>query len=94
MMDEQILATVLKRLDRIEDLINSRTQNTNDRYAEILVSIEEVKTSVAEIKTETKNMDKRVSVLEENKTWANRLLIGTMVTSIFSLVASLVIRLI
>lgn len=93
-MDAELLHNILNRLDKLEQLIVDRQNTTHNRYAEILVSIEEVKTSVAEIKTESKNMDKRVSVLEENKTWANRLLIGTMVTSIFSLVVSLVVRLI
>lgn len=93
-MDAELLHNILNRLEKLEQLIIDRQNTTHNRYAEILVSIEEVKTSVAEIKTETKNVDKRVSVLEENKTWANRLLIGTMVTSIFSLVVSLVIRLI
>lgn len=93
-MDAELLHNILHRLEKLEQLIIDRQNTTHNRYAEILVSIEEVKTSVAEIKTESKSMDKRVSVLEENKTWANRLLIGTMVTSIFSLVVSLVIRLI
>ena len=93
-MDAELLHNILHRLEKLEQLIIDRQNTTHNRYAEILVSIEEVKTSVAEIKTESKNMDKRVSILEENKTWANRLLIGTMVTSIFSLIVSLVIRLI
>lgn len=93
-MDAELLHNILNRLEKLEQLIIDRQNTTHNRYAEILVSIQEVKTSVAEIKTENKNMDKRVSVLEENKTWANRLLIGTMVTSIFSLIVSLVIRLI
>ena len=42
-MDEQLLTTVLKRLDRIEDLINARTQNTNDRYTEIKNELSEDK---------------------------------------------------
>lgn len=93
-MDAELLHNILNRLDKLEQLIVDRQNTTHSRYAEILVSIEEVKTSVAEIKTESKNMDKRVSVLEENKTWINRLVIGTMITSIFSLVVSVVVRLI
>ena len=93
-MDAELLHNILNRLDKLEQLIVDRQNTTHNRYAEILVSIEEVKTSVAEIKTETKNVDKRVSVLEENKTWINRLVIGTMITSIFSLVVSVVVRLI
>lgn len=93
-MDAELLHNILNRLDKLEQLIVDRQNTTHNRYAEILVSIEEVKTSVAEIKTESKNMDKRVSVLEENKTWINRLVIGTMITSIFSLVVSVVVRLI
>lgn len=93
-MDAELLHNILNRLDKLEQLIVDRQNTTHSRYAEILVSIEEVKTSVAEIRTESKNVDKRVSVLEENKTWINRLVIGTMITSIFSLVVSVVVRLI
>ena len=93
-MDAELLHNILNRLDKLEQLIVDRQNTTHSRYAEILVSIEEVKTSVAELKTESKNMDKRVSVLEENKTWINRLVIGTMITSVFSLVVNVVVRLI
>ena len=93
-MDAELLHNILNRLDKLEQLIVDRQNTTHNRYAEILVSIEEVKTSVAEIKAESKSVDKRVSVLEENKTWINRLVIGTMITSIFSLVVSVVVRLI
>ena len=64
-MDAELLHNILNRLDKLEQLIVDRQNTTHNRYAEILVSIEEVKTSVAEIKTESKNVDKRVSVLEE-----------------------------
>ena len=93
-MDAELLHNILNRLDKLEQLIVDRQNTTHNRYAEILVSIEEVKTSVAEIKAESKSVDKRVSVLEENKTWINRLVIGTMITSVFSLVVSVVVRLI
>lgn len=92
-MDAELLHNILNRLDKLEQLIVDRQNTTHNRYAEILVSIEEVKTSVAEIKAESKSVDKRVSVLEENKTWINRLVIGTMITSIFSLVVSVVAKL-
>ena len=92
-MDAELLHNILNRLDKLEQLIVDRQNTTHSRYAEILVSIEEVKTSVAEIKAESKSVDKRVSVLEENKTWINRLVIGTMITSVFSLVVSVVAKL-
>ena len=92
-MDAELLHNILNRLDKLEQLIVDRQNTTHNRYAEILVSIEEVKTSVAEIKAESKSVDKRVSVLEENKTWINRLVIGTMITSVFSLVVSVVAKL-
>lgn len=92
-MDAELLHNILNRLDKLEQLIVDRQNTTHNRYAEILVSIEEVKTSVAEIKVETKSQDKRIAVLEENKTWINRLVIGTMITSIFSLVVSVVAKL-
>lgn len=93
-MDAELLHNILNRLDKLEQLIVDRQDTTQNRYAEILAQLGDVKTSVVEIKTESKNMDKRVSVLEENKTWINRLVIGTMITSIFSLVVSVVVRLI
>ena len=92
-MDAELLHYILNRLDKLEQLIVDRQNTTHNRYAEILVSIEEVKTSVAEIKAESKSVDKRVSVLEENKTWINRLVIGTMITSVFSLVVRVVAKL-
>lgn len=90
-MDAELLHNILNRLDKLEQLIVDRQDTTQNRYAEILAQLGDVKTSVVEIKTESKNMDKRVSILEENKTWMNRLVIGTIITSFFSLVVSVVV---
>lgn len=88
-MDEQILATVLKRLDRIEDLINARTQNTNDRYAEIKEELGEIKADIKEMKAEETDVIRRIEVLEEGKRWSSRMITGALFSGILSLVISI-----
>ena len=92
-MDEQILATVLKRLDRIEDLINSRTQNTNDRYTEIKEELGEIKADIKEMKAEETDVIRRIEVLEECKVWSSRMIIGALFSGILSLVISVLAHL-
>ena len=93
MMDEQLLATVLKRLDRREDLINSRTQNTNDRYAEIKEELGEIKADIKEMKAEETDVIRRIEVLEEGKVWSGRMIIGALFSGILSLVISVLAHL-
>lgn len=87
-MDEQLLTTVLKRLDRIEDLINTRTQNTNDRYAEIKEELGEIKADIKEMKAEETDVLRRIEVLEESKKWSARMITGALFSGILSLVIS------
>lgn len=93
-MDEQLLATVLKRLDRIEDLINSRTQSTNDKYAEIKVELGEIKADIKELKTEEVDVVRRIEILEEGKRWSSRMITGSLFSAILSLVISVIAHLI
>lgn len=93
-MDEQLLATVLKRLDRIEDLINSRTQSTNDKYAEIKVELGEIKADIKELKTEEVDVVRRIEILEEGKRWSSRMITGSLFSGILSLVISVIAHII
>ncbi len=87
-MDEQLLATVLKRLDKIEDLINSRTQNTNDRYAEIKEELGEIKADIKAMKAEETDVIRRIEILEEGKKWSTRMITSALFSAILSLVIS------
>ena len=88
-MDEQLLTTVLKRLDRIEDLINSRAQNTNDKYTEIKEELGEIKSDIKEMKAEENNVIRRIEILEEGKRWSSRMITGALFSGILSLVISI-----
>ena len=59
-MDQQVLETIIHRLERIETLIDSRTSQTHDRYAEIKEELGIIKADVKEIKVEHVNVVKRV----------------------------------
>ena len=87
-MDEQLLQTVLKRLDRIEDLINARTESTNNRYAEIKSELGEIKADIKEMKAEEVDVVRRVEILEEGKRWSGRMITGALFSGILSLVIS------
>lgn len=93
MMDEQLLTTVLKRLDRIEDLINTRTQNTNDRYTEIKEELGEIKADIKEMKAEETDVIRRIEILEEGKKWSTRMITGALFSGILSLVISVLAHL-
>lgn len=93
MMDEQLLTTVLKRLDRIEDLINVRTQNTNDRYTEIKEELGEIKADIKEMKAEETDVIRRIEILEEGKKWSTRMITGALFSGILSLVISVLAHL-
>lgn len=88
-MDEQLLTTVLKRLDRIEDLINSRAQTTNDKYTEIKEELGEIKADIKEMKTEENNVIRRIEILEEGKKWSTRMITSALFSAILSLVISI-----
>ena len=88
-MDEQLLTTVLKRLDRIEDLINSRAQNTSDKYTEIKEELGEIKADIKEMKTEENNVIRRIEILEEGKKWSTRMITSALFSAILSLVISI-----
>lgn len=92
-MDEQLLTTVLKRLDRIEDLINARTQNTNDRYTEIKEELGEIKADIKEMKAEETDVIRRIEILEEGKKWSTRMITGALFSGILSLVISVLAHL-
>ena len=87
-MDEQLLTTVLKRLDRIEDLINSRAQNTSDKYTEIKEELGEIKADIKEMKAEENNVIRRIEILEEGKKWSARMITSALFSAILSLVIS------
>ena len=87
-MDEQLLTTVLKRLDRIEDLINSRAQNTSDKYTEIKEELGEIKSDIKEMKAEENNVIRRIEILEEGKKWSTRMITSALFSAILSLVIS------
>ena len=93
-MDEQLLTTVLKRLDRIEDLINARTQNTNDRYTEIKEELGEIKADIKEMKAEETDVIRRIEILEEGKKWSTRMITSALFSAILSLVISVLAHLI
>ena len=88
-MDEQLLTTVLKRLDRIEDLINSRAQNTSDKYTEIKEELGEIKADIKEMKTEENNVIRRIEILEEGNKWSTRMITSALFSAILSLVISI-----
>lgn len=87
-MDEQLLTTVLKRLDRIEDLINSRAQTTSDKYTEIKEELGEIKADIKEMKAEENNVIRRIEILEEGKKWSTRMITSALFSAILSLVIS------
>ena len=93
-MDEQLLQTVLKRLDRIEDLINARTESTNNRYAEIKEELGEIKADIKEMKAEEVDVVRRIEILEEGKRWSSRMITGALFSGILSLVISVLAHII
>ena len=93
-MDEQLLQTVLKRLDRIEDLINARTESTNNRYAEIKEELGEIKADIKEMKAEEVDVIRRIEILEESKRWSSRMITGALFSGILSLVISVLAHII
>ena len=93
-MDEQLLQTVLKRLDRIEDLINTRTESTNNRYAEIKEELGEIKADIKEMKAEETDVIRRIEILEEGKKWSTRMITSALFSAILSLVISVLAHLI
>ena len=94
LMDEQLLQTVLKRLDRIEDLINARTESTNNRYAEIKEELGEIKADIKEMKAEEVDVIRRIEILEESKRWSSRMITGALFSGILSLVISVLAHII
>ena len=93
-MDIEVLQTIVKRLERIENMIDARTQVTHDRYAEIKEELGEIKTSVMKINTEQTDLQRRVTSLEENKVWSTRMILSTLFATLLSFASTIIINLI
>lgn len=83
-MDQQVLEAIIHRLERIETLIDSRTTQTHDRYAEIKEELGIIKADVKEIKIEHVSVVKRVEKIENNITWIIRTIGGAIISVIMS----------
>ena len=81
-MDQQVLETIIHRLERIETLIDSRTSQTHDRYTEIKEELGIIKADVKEIKVEHVNVVKRVEKIENTITWIIRTIGGAIISVI------------
>lgn len=81
-MDQQVLETIIHRLERIETLIDSRTSQTHDRYAEIKEELGIIKADIKEIKVEHTNVIKRVEKIENTITWIIRTIGGAIISAI------------
>ena len=93
-MDIEVLQTIIKRLERIENMIDARTQATHDRYAEIKTELGEIKTNVMKINTEQTDLQRRVTSLEENKVWSTRMILSTLFATLLSFASTIIINLI
>lgn len=92
-MDEQMLTLIIKRLEKIENIIDNNNKNINENYKEIREELSVIKMSVMKIDTEQNNLQRRVTNLEENKKNTNLLVFSGLITAIFSLAVNVIIRL-
>lgn len=92
-MDEQMLTLIIKRLEKIENIIDNNNKNINENYKEIREELSVIKMSVMKIDTEQNNLGRRVTNLEENKKNTNLLVFSGLITAIFSLAVNVIIRL-
>lgn len=91
-MDENLLRSIMNRLDTIEAKIDKNTMYNTENTIKIKDELNNVRGNTQEINVKYENLVSRVSVLEEQKIWLRRTVIGAMTTGLISILSTIILH--
>ena len=82
----------MNRLDSIEAKIDKNTMYNTENTIKTKDELNNVRANTQEINVKYENLVSRVSVLEEQKIWLRRTVIGAMMTGLISMLSTIILH--